>query len=81
MAEVRAEPDQHYDRVVDELTDRFAGVHDRDAVIQAVNDARHQLEAHAKVTNYLPVLTQKLARTRLADLGMHPPVSVISTGV
>ena len=66
MTEELSEPDQHYDRVVDELATRFAGVHEREVVERAVADARAALEADARVKSYLPLLTLKLACDRLA---------------
>jgi hypothetical protein len=58
--------DQHIDRVIDSLTDRFSGVHDRQTVLQAVNDARAHLESEARVVKYLPVLVSKRAVDQLA---------------
>jgi hypothetical protein len=75
MADQLADPDKHYVRVIEELVGKFAGVHERDAVVQAVDDARRELEANAQVTSYLPVLTQKLARMRLADPRVRVAVS------
>lgn len=58
--------EQHFERVVDVLTDRFAGVHDRATVDQVVEATRRELEAEAKVTSYLPVLVTRHAIDRLA---------------
>ncbi len=66
MTEELAELDPQYDRVVDELVTRFAGLHEREVVKQAVADARAALEADARVTNYLPLLASRVARERLA---------------
>lgn len=66
MTEELAEPDQHYDRVVDDLTAKFTGVHGRDTIEKAVAAARAELETEARVVTYLPVLTAKLAHDRLA---------------
>lgn len=57
--------EQHFERVVDVLTDRFAGVHDRATVGRVVQATRRELEADAKVTSYLPVLVTRHAIDRL----------------
>ena len=61
-----SDSEQHFDRVVDVLADRFAGVHDRATVAQVVEATRRELEADAKVTGYLPVLVTRHAIDRLA---------------
>ena len=66
MTEERAAPDQHDDRVVDDLTGKFAGIHRREVTVA---DTRADLGATARVVSYLPVLTGKLAHDRLAQGG------------
>ena len=67
--------DQHFVRVVDTLAERFVGVHDRETVARVVNESRAQLEADARVTNYLPVLTSRRAIDQLAGRGATPVTS------
>lgn len=66
MAKDDADIDQHIARVVDALAEKFTNTHDRQAVEQAVADARAQLEAGARVTKYLPVLVSRRAVDQLA---------------
>ena len=54
MAEGDADLDRHIARVVDSLAERFNSTNDKQAVEQAVVDARAKLESVARVTNYLP---------------------------
>lgn len=65
MTEELSEPDQHYDRVIDDLVGKFAGVHSRDVIEEAVAAARAELEPTARVSSYLPVLTARRAHDRL----------------
>jgi len=69
MAQGDAELDQHIARVVDSLVERFSRTHDKQAVEQAVVDARALLESHARVTNYLPVLITRRAIDHLTGRG------------
>lgn len=57
--------DQQFTRVVDTLTERFNGIHDRTTVQRVVTHTRSQLEADASVTSYLPVLVSRRASDRL----------------
>jgi hypothetical protein len=66
MTEGDADLDQHIARVVDSLTERFSGTHDRQAVEQAVLDARAHLASDAPVTNYIPILVTRRAIDHLA---------------
>ena len=58
-------PAADYIRIVDDLTYRYEGVFDRDAVERAVDHARATLEPVAKFPNFLPILTERFARDRL----------------
>jgi hypothetical protein len=58
--------DQQFVRVVDVLAERFAGVHTRETIVRVVAEARASLEAEARVTLYLPVLTTRRAADLLA---------------
>lgn len=69
MAKDDADVNQHIARVVDSLVERFADVHDRQAVEQAVAEARAELEGQARVTKYLPVLVSRRAIDKLAGRG------------
>lgn len=53
------------DRIVEDLTYAFDGVHDRAAVTAAVQQAHTSLLATATVTTYLPVLVARFARETL----------------
>lgn len=57
--------DLHFSRVVDSLSERFAGVHDRDTVHRVVQENRRRLEIDARVTSYLPVLVTRHATAQL----------------
>ncbi len=70
MSQDSGDIDQHFDRVVDTLAERFLGVHDRETVARVVNESRAHLEADARVTNYLPVLTSRRAIDQLAGRGI-----------
>ncbi|HEY5979149.1 MAG TPA: hypothetical protein VIT41_05880 [Microlunatus sp.] len=61
-----AEIDRQFARVVETLTERFAGVHDRDTVARTVEETRARLQAQARVTAYLPLLTSRHAAALLA---------------
>ena len=67
-----SEMDLHLARVVDSLAERFAGIHDRDAVSQVVAETRARLEQGARVTKYLPILTARHAADLLAGRESAP---------
>jgi hypothetical protein len=54
-------------RITDELADRFHGVFGRETVAKVVDETYDLLAEKATVTSYLPVLTSRFARQRLAD--------------
>ena len=81
MAEDDAEVDQHIERVVDSLTERFTGIHDRQVIEQAVAAARAELEADARVTKYIPVLASRRAVDKLVGRGSAQPVAVSAESV
>jgi hypothetical protein len=58
--------DQQFARLVDALADRFAGVHEREAVARVVGETRARLEPGARVTTYLPILVARHAVDLLA---------------
>lgn len=58
-------PVADYARIVDDLSYRYDGVFSRETVAQAVQDARTHLEPLSRVSDYLPILTERFARDRL----------------
>ncbi|MDN5762246.1 MAG: arsenate reductase ArsC [Microlunatus sp.] len=54
-----------YNSLVDDLTYRFDGIHDRTTVTAAVEQARVRLEATATIPDFLPVLVARFAREQL----------------
>jgi protein-tyrosine-phosphatase len=54
-----------YDRVVDDLSYRYAGTFSRETVQEAVDAARAALEPVSKVPDFLPVLVERFARDQL----------------
>ena len=77
MTEGDADLDQHIARVVDALTETFRSTHDRQAVEQAVVDARALLETDARITKYLPVLVTRRAINHLAGRPSASPTAQI----
>lgn len=61
--------DADYDEITDDLAYAFDGVFSREAVAQAVADARARLEPAAKVTTFLPVLVRRFAQEQLVAAG------------
>ena len=59
---------QALDRVVADLAYRYDGVLDREDVAEVVAESYALLSSQAGVTEFLPVLTARFARDRLADL-------------
>jgi len=70
--------DQQFARLVDALAQRFAGVHEREAVARVVSETRARLEAGARVTTYLPILVARHAVDLLA--GRESPTGPQLTG-
>ena len=70
MSHAGPDLDQHFARVVDTLTEKFTGVHDRATGVRVVDDERAQLEGQARVVTYLPVMTTRRAIDRLAGRGL-----------
>jgi len=64
-------------RIIDHLADRFDGVFSRETITACVEESYELLAANSKVTGFLPVLTEKFARERLAAVakvdGLLPP--------
>lgn len=60
--------DREYERIVEELFERYAGVFTRDEVAEVVGDSRSRLEATATVDTYLPVFAQRFAKERLGSI-------------
>jgi protein-tyrosine-phosphatase len=58
-------PPSEYDRIVDDLSYRYAGTFTRDEVRQAVAEARAALEPRSTVIVFLPVLVERFARDQL----------------
>ena len=58
-----------YTRIVDDLTYHYDGVFSRETVQLAVEKARDRLVPVAKFPNFLPVLTERFARSEPAPLG------------
>ena len=58
-----------YDEIASDLAYAFEGVFSREAVAQAVADARARLEPAAKVTTFLPVLVRRFAQEQLVAAG------------
>jgi protein-tyrosine-phosphatase len=54
-----------YAEIVERLSYRFDGVFSRDQVTAAVATGRAELEPRATVTDYLPLLVERLAKERL----------------
>ena len=57
--------DNGYASLVDDLTYRFDGIHDRATVTAAVEQSRIRLEATATIPDFLPVLVARFAREQL----------------
>ncbi len=57
--------ERQFERVVDALTLRFTGTHERSTVARVVQEARTDLERRARVTTYLPVLASRRAVDQL----------------
>ena len=57
--------DATYDEIVDALAYKYDGVFTKESVSAAVQEARHDLEPSAKVTQYLPLLVERFAKERL----------------
>lgn len=55
--------EREYERMTDELAARHAGLVTREEVAAIVADSREQPTATASVTTFVPVLTQRFART------------------
>ena len=66
--------DQQFTRVVDTLTERFDGIHDRSTVQRVVAHPRSQLEPDARVTSDLPALVSRRASDRLTGRATLLPV-------
>lgn len=60
--------DREYERIVEELFERFSGIFSRDEVVAVVEDSRARLEETATVDTYLPVFAQRFAKERLGSL-------------
>jgi hypothetical protein len=73
MVQHAADIEQQLARVVDVLAQRFAGVHDRDAIAHVVDETRRRLEPGARVTTYLPLLVARHAADQLS--GRREPTS------
>ena len=58
-----------YNEIASDLAYAFEGVFSREAVAQAVADARARLEPAAKVTTFLPVLVRRFAQEQLVAAG------------
>jgi protein-tyrosine-phosphatase len=58
-------PPSEYDRIVDDLSYRYAGTFTRGEVRQAVAEARAALEPRSTVIVFLPVLVERFARDQL----------------
>jgi arsenate reductase len=56
------------DRVVKDLSYRYDGVFSEETVDRYVHESYDSLKAHSKVDAFLPLLTEKYARDRLAAL-------------
>jgi protein-tyrosine-phosphatase len=54
-----------YERIVADLTNRYDGVFSPATVLRAVTEARTALEPVARVKEFLPVLTERMARDQL----------------
>ena len=67
--ETRPAPVAEYARIVDDLTYRYDGGFNRETVQRAVDQARATLTTVAKFPNFLPVLTERFARSEPAPLG------------
>lgn len=60
--------DREYERIVEELFERFSGIFTREEVVGVVEDSRARLEETATVDMYLPVFAQRFAKERLGSL-------------
>jgi hypothetical protein len=58
------------DRVVDVLSEEFAGVFGRETVRDCVLDSFERLQSGARITAYLPLFAHRIARERLRACGM-----------
>lgn len=59
-------PTDPYVRMAEELGYRFEGVYSTESIARAIEEARADLEPTARIPDYLPVLTERFARERLA---------------
>ena len=57
--------EDEYERIVADLTIRYDGVFSPATVLRAVTEARTALEPVARVKDFLPVLTERMARDQL----------------
>lgn len=60
--------EREYERIVEELFERYGGTFTREEVAEVVGDSRARLEATATVDTYLPVFAQRFAKERLGSL-------------
>ena len=65
MTPITVGSDHDYASLVDDLTYRFDGIHDRAVVADTVAKARTRLEATATIPDFLPVLVARFAREQL----------------
>ncbi|MFT6563552.1 MAG: hypothetical protein ACJAY5_000281 [Actinomycetes bacterium] len=69
MTELSAAVSAHLEQVVDGLVASTGGSIQRHDLRTLVNRCYHELASTAKVTTFLPVLTKRLAMTRLCERG------------
>lgn len=58
-------PEEAERRIIADLVREFGPVHDRTHVAQVVDQAFARLDAHARYKEFVPVLTERLARETL----------------
>lgn len=57
--------EQHFARIIEDLSGEYAGPLGQDAVDAAVAKCRAELEPAARITDFIPVLVRRYAREEL----------------